>query len=143
MNILFYNWHSNSEEDLCETFEFLGHYYTRFSHSIKDYENDSEFWEDCKQVLQTDNYDCIFSFDYFPILSNIAEKEGILYISWIYDCPHSTLYSDAIYNECNRIFFFDKEQYLYFKAKGLKIGFYMPLAVNVKRLDKQLGTDIM
>lgn len=139
MNVFLYSWNCNSEEDFCESLNNLGYKYTKFAYPIKDYEADSEFLEKCIGEIRKASYDCIFSFDYFPLLSDAAEKEGILYFSWVYDCPHYTLYSEKLYNKCNRIFFFDRVQYLEFKQRGLDNGFYLPLAVNVNRLDKLLG----
>lgn len=142
MNIFLYSWNCNSEEDFCESLQKLGHIYTKFACPVQDYEEDSAFIENCINELRKKSYDCIFSFDYFPVISETAKREKILYISWVYDCPHYTLYSKKVYYKYNRIFFFDKMQYLEFKQNGLENGFYLPLAVNTGRLETYLGDNI-
>ena len=41
-------------------------------------------------------YDVVFTFNYFPVISNNCQKHGITYVSWVYDCPHVNLYSYLI-----------------------------------------------
>ncbi len=142
MKILYYDWNSNSNADICQAFSELGFYYEIWKHPIKNYENDEIFSNNLYNELDNGSYDCIFSFDYIPLLSYAAQKYGILYCSWIYDCPQLTLFSDSVYNECNRIFFFDREQCNYFIRKGVKNAFHLPLAVNVNKLNNMLGTDL-
>lgn len=60
----------------------------------------------------------------------------------MYDCPHYTLYSDELFNLCNRVYFFDKSQLEYFQSRGLKNGFHQPLAVNIERLEHRLGNEL-
>lgn len=142
MKILYYDWNSNSNADICQNFSELGFSYSIWQHSLNNYEKDEPFLSDLYNELDGGLYDCIFSFDYVPLLSYAAQKHGILYYSWIYDCPHLTLFSDSVYNECNRIFFFDREQCHYFTSRGVKNVFHLPLAVNVSKLDNMLGNDL-
>lgn len=60
--------------------------------SLENYESDESFLNSLREQLYAGNYDCIFSFDYIPLLSYGAQKCGILYYSWIYDCPQFTLF---------------------------------------------------
>ncbi len=142
MKILYYDWNSNSNVDICQAFSELGFYYETWKHPIKNYENDEIFLNNLYDELDNGSYYCIFSFDYIPLLSYAAQKYGILYYSWIYDCPQLTLFSGSVYNECNRIFFFDREQCHYFIRRGVENAFHLPLAVNVNKLDNMLGTDL-
>jgi spore maturation protein CgeB len=139
MNILYYDWDSSSNNDLLESFTNLGIDCTSISHVLHDYEKDDEFYTYVLKILEQNVYDCIFSFDYIPILSLIAEEKSIPYISWIYDCPHDTLYSDTIKNDSSYIFAFDREQVKRLSDRGAKHVFHMPLAVNMMRLDRKLG----
>ena len=133
MRILYYDWHSNSTADICQGFEALGFSYDIWHHELSNYEHDEIFQKDLCNRLKSNVYDCIFSFDYIPLLSYVAMQCGILYYSWIYDCPQLTLFSDSVYNDCNRIFCFDRQQCLYLADRGVKHVFHLPLAVNVNK----------
>lgn len=133
MKILYYNWGSNSNIDICQTFTNLNIEYDMWQHELSNYEHDVRFSENLQKKLEEKEYDCIFSFDYIPLLSYAAKKRGILYYAWIYDCPQFTLFSDSVYNSCNRIFFFDRVQYQYFVNRGVGNAFHLPLAVNVNK----------
>lgn len=142
MKILYYDWGSNSSKDICEAFNRLGIEYESFSYSIHNYETDDEFSKYVKHILSKKQFDCIFSFDYIPIIAYIAQECKMLYYSWIYDCPHNTLYSKSVYSKYNRIFFFDREQCKYFHARGVVNAFHMPLAVNVNKFNALLGENL-
>jgi spore maturation protein CgeB len=142
MNILYYDWNScNSWEDVISTFFDLGYDCTKFSHAIKDkkWENDEVFCEFVTGILEKEEFQYIFSFDYFPVISKVAQQKQIIYISWIFDSPHLTLLSETIYNSCNRIFCFDRKQFIELKEKGIEHAYHMVLGVNNVRLDRQLG----
>jgi spore maturation protein CgeB len=87
------------------------------------------------EVLRRDVPDFVFSFNYFPLVSNVCKKEDIKYVSWIYDSPYVMLYSYTVINPCNVIYVFDKELYLEFSRAGIKTVHYLPMAANVERLD--------
>lgn len=85
--------------------------------------------------MHQENPDIVFSFDYFPVISGACQKENIRYISWVYDSPYLLLYSHTILNPCNTVYVFDKEVYMEFHNAGINTIRYLPLAVNIKRLD--------
>lgn len=70
------------------------------------------------------------------MISKVCQEADILYVSWIYDSPHITLYSPWVRNSCNLIFSFDKVQSQELKQLGVTNVFHLPLAVNVPRLDQ-------
>ena len=45
------------------------------------------------------------------------------------------MYHVSVFNDCNYIFTFDKTNYLEFKEMGVKHIWYLPLAVDVDRID--------
>lgn len=49
----------------------------------------------------------LFSFNYYPLASTVANREKVLYVSWVYDNPQSALYSYTMINAYNRVFLFD------------------------------------
>lgn len=140
MTILYYTWFENSEHDIYETFKALGHSISRIHLSLDNYNNDDNFFCEFQKVLRSDSYDCIFTFNFFPIISDIAETNQIPYICWIYDNPHYTLYSKSVKNTYNYIFSFDYNQYLQLQAEKLPHNYHMPLAVNTTRLNSMLGS---
>ncbi len=134
MNILYYSWNENSAEDITSYWETAGYRYTRISHTLKNYDDDGDFERQIGEFLTRTAYDLIFTFDYFPVLSKIADSFNIPYAAWIYDCPHLTLYSMRITSAKTYLFLFDKEMCRTLESLGAKHVFYLPLAVNVRRL---------
>ena len=55
----------------------------------------------------------------------------------MYDSPQVLLYSYMLTNPCNKVYIFDKAMYEDFKKSGISTVYYMPLAVNQRRLSKQ------
>lgn len=141
LNILYYNWYENSEYDFCNTMVTLGHTVAKINYQIKDFEKDESFSAYLLNLITSYQFDCIFTFNYFPIISKTAEEHRIKYVSWIYDNPHFTLYSATISNTCNYIFAFDHTITNDLKQRGALHAFHMPLAVNTKRLGQLLGTN--
>ncbi len=139
MNILYYYWNENSKEDCAESMERLGHKVKIRSQKMTGYSNDASFSEALKKEIHSCSYDCIFSFDYFPLLSIGAQEAGIPYISWVYDCPHYTLQSETLGNSCNRVYVFDYALSEIYRSQGFETVEYMPLPVNTFRLDKKLS----
>lgn len=137
MKILLYRWNVFNQEDIKEAFENLGHYVTEaenISFSKKDDENVMKELE-----LMFIGYDAVFSVNYFIEVSNVCQKLSIKYISWTVDSPMLSMYDMSVYNECNYCFVFDRACYCSFKAMGVKNIWYLPLAVNAKRLSRQLA----
>ena len=89
------------------------------------------------------SYDFVFSFNYFPILSNCCMKHHLKYISYVYDSPLVTLYSYTLINSCNYVFLFDKATYLKFHNAGIPTVYYLPLAANVSRLSAMKCPDAL
>lgn len=142
MNILQYQW-SNSCPDLEEILRSFPKV-NLFSDniSIDDYDNDTIFMEYWEGLIEKNDIDVCISFDFFPVISKVCEIKSVIYISWIYDSPHTTLYSKTLYNNCNYVFSFDKMQVNEFQARGISQIYHQPLAVNINRLDNLLKTSV-
>ncbi len=139
MRILYYTWLENSSEDMAETFIFLGHKLIKCRIPFQDYEQDESFTSQLSELVSKYACDCIFTFNFFPLLAKIAEKFQIKYISWVYDCPHWTLYSPAVRSAYNYIFVFDYAQFLRLKAFEIPHLYHFPLAVNTRRICEAMG----
>ena len=140
MKIFYYFWNENSKDDCVESMERLGHTVTVWEHPVKNYAEDPEFSSSINAELDKCSYDCIFSFNYFPLLSEAALKYGIPYYSWVYDSPHHTLESVTLGNECNHVYIFDYALAELYRSKGFDTVDYMPLGVNIVRLDNLISS---
>lgn len=137
MRILFYMWDAVTEADAAEYMRQLGISVITLSKKIQSYNEDDELRKIVDEICRTNNFEYIFSFNYFPLLSKIAMEKGIGYIAWVYDSPHITLNSKTIINDCNFIFHFDYYEYSRMKKMGITNVFYLPMAVNADRLSRQ------
>lgn len=135
MKILFIEWASFGNEDMKEAFRKEGHILVCFPFSNKDSRRDEVVEAELSTALHREVPDVVFSFNYFPVISNVCKKNNIRYISWIYDSPYVMLYSYTTINPCNTIYVFDKELYLEFHRAGIKTVHYLPMAANTERLD--------
>lgn len=138
MKILYYTWDENSRDDMLETLKILGHKTILCNTPCKDYEQDEGVISSLRKIIQEQAVDAIFSFDFFPVIARVAEQSRIKYISWIYDCPHWTMYSPAVKSEYNYIFVFDLLQYQQLESFGVPHCYHFPLAVNTTRLGRML-----
>lgn len=135
MNILVFEHKNFGIEDLKESCKNLGHSVKVISTDLILERFCEEFDHLFEQEISTVHYDFVFTFNYSVVISQNCNRHGIKYVSWIYDSPLVSLYSYTITNPCNYIFLFDSAQYLELKNGGINTVYYMPLAVNVKRLD--------
>lgn len=136
MKILFIQWGVFGTMDMEEAFMAEGHMVVRFPFSKdQDVVYNFEVEKELTSVLHKEVPDVVFSFDFFPVISAVCEKEDIRYISWVFDDPWVFLYSDMAANPCNCIYVFDQKLCKDFHEKGIFTVHYMPLAVNTGRLD--------
>ena len=142
MKIMYYCWDEITEFDILDAFNRKGYTVEVDKTPITDKLNDINFAEAFLAKLENNNFDCIFSFNFYPIISKVANAIGIKYISWCYDSPCMTLYTEAVFNSCNYIFVFDNASVLRLKSMGVENVFHMPLAVNTHKLNLLLKSDI-
>lgn len=136
MKVLFIEWASFGNEDIKEAFTAEGHTVICFPFSNRDGRQDAETRSALSAVLHKETPDIVFSFNFFPVISQVCNKEAIRYISWIYDSPYVMLYSYTTVNPCNEIYVFDRELYTEFHNAGIRTVRYMPMAANTARLDR-------
>ena len=60
------------------------------------------------EELQANLYDVVFSYIFIPEVSDICMKYSIKYISYTFDSPLVPAFSNAIKNDCNLTYIFDK-----------------------------------
>lgn len=135
MKILYLDSPAFAKEDMIEAFTECNFTCVPFFHPSYNQRNDADYTKAFEEAVSKDDYAFVFSFNYFPILSNCCKKHNLKYISYVYDSPLVSLYSCTLINPCNYVFLFDKTTYFYFKNAGINTVYYLPLAANVKRLD--------
>lgn len=104
----------------------------------KDKLRDPGLIEVLKYKFQNENYDCVFTFNFWPVISKVANEFGVKYVSWSFDSPCSTMHTEAIKNSCNYVFPFDKVEAMKLLGYGAKNVFHMPLGVNMEKLNRIL-----
>lgn len=132
MKILFYRYGSICEPDIIDALMELGHTVTQITEEI--YNKDLSFGDSARLVSQSlinHPQDCVFTINFFPIVSDVCNILKIPYISWIVDSPVMELFTKSIQNPCNRVFLFDKELYREISVLNPNCIFHFPLAVNI------------
>ncbi|WP_075721662.1 CgeB family protein [Roseburia sp. 499] len=133
MKILFYRYGSICEPDIIEGFEELGHTVSQITEEITN--KNLVFGDSARIVsnyLMEHPHDCVFTINFFPIISDVCNIFKIPYICWTVDSPVMELFAKPIQNPCNRIFLFDRAQYNEIAPLNPGHVFHFPLAVNVK-----------
>lgn len=147
MRILYYTWDEIIKTDVTEAFTKLGCEVRLFNYKLKSFIKDSQFLErmefEINEAIKSDRgYDFIFSCNFIPLISKIALRNKIPYVSWIYDSPCMTMYSEMIFNPYNYMFHFDSSETDRIRKLGVSNIYHLPLAVNADRVDsviKQAG----
>ena len=134
MRILFFDSPAFAKQDMIDAFTAQQISCDLFFHEAYQERQNSEFNTAFDIAVEQASYDFVFSFNYFPILSNCCQRHHIKYISYVYDSPFVALFSCTLINPCNYVFLFDKSTYEYFRKEGIPTVYYMPLAANVQRL---------
>ena len=138
MHILYYSWQENTTSDFLFSMQALGHQVSPCMHELSYYFCGG-VKSDIRDQLQAQTYDAVFTFNFFPLISDMAESLHIPYICWVFDCPHYTLYSNSMRNSCNYLFLFDRDMCQSVIRRGARHAFHLPLAVNTARLKEQLA----
>ena len=108
MKILFLDSPSYGKEDICEAYTTLGYEVVFFNHPMLYEYNNREFNLYFDELISQNSYLFVFSFNFFPSISAGCQRNGLKYLSFVYDSPQVALYSYTVINPCNYIFLFDK-----------------------------------
>lgn len=140
MKVLYCYWGENSAYDTIINLGKVTDDSDYLLKTVKEYLNGS-VEEELEEKI-TDDIDVVFSYDFFPVISRVCNRKDKVYLSWVYDWPHLTMYQREIYNKCNRIYLFEKDGITSLNKLGVSNVRYMPLVVDTERLDIMLGDDI-
>lgn len=138
MNILFLEWDSFAHEYVVEEFRRADCKVNMFSWPFgsENMRNNESLSQRLLKELKENEYDFVFSFNFFPVAAKACNECGIKYVSWIYDTPYLLLYSKYTMLDTNYIYFFDKSLCYEFNKRGIKHAFYLPMAAPVETYDK-------
>lgn len=133
MEILFYRYNSICEPDILQVFSGFG--ITVHSEEMEMTDKSITPKQCAAKVtewLTNHTLAFVFSVNFFPAISYTCNHFKVPYVCWSVDSPVPELFSNALKNEWNRIFLFDKAQYQFFHPLNPERIFYLPLATNVK-----------
>lgn len=137
MNILFYRYGSICEPDIISAFQELGHTVAEITDEITNKGlSAQESIRIVSDYLMAHPADCVFSINFFPVLSEVCNIFKLRYLCWIVDSPVMELYATSIKNPYNRVFLFDYVLYQEFSPLNPDCIFHIPLATNVKAKDE-------
>ncbi len=88
----------------------------------------------CK-TLEENGFDAVYTTNFFPVVAKICHKYAIKYLSWYYDTPPMMKPGAELAYPTNRLFFFNEKDYRDYRSAGVDNVFFLPLAVNTKRID--------
>lgn len=139
MKVLLYDWSQKHgclySRDIHETFQTMGIQFDSFQFDFENQEITEleAFFENTDVAV----YDCLFSINYFPELSNLCYRYDLKYISWGYDCPFNVRnIEQTLGNPCNYVFCFDRIQAETYQKQGFDTVYHLPLGINVSRYKK-------
>ena len=138
MNILFLDWPCFGRTDFLNFFSERHDSVTLFSHADYELRKSDSFLAALYSVLENQQFDFCFSYNFFPLMATACYKCNIKYISFVYDSPQVKLYSYTVTYPTNYIFLFDSSLITQFQKEGLSTFYYMPLPVNADRIHSLL-----
>ena len=134
MEILIYRYNSICEPDIIQVFETFGITVHQEKMEITDKSiTPAQCAMKVTEWILSHKLSFVFSINFYPAISYTCNRFKIPYVCWSVDSPVAELFSNALKNEWNRIFLFDRAQYEFFHPYNPEHIYYLPLATNVKR----------
>lgn len=136
MKIILCAWGSICEPGMITAIKNLGHQLDIFDKPYSDINYDKNYFlELANHIGKSTDADCVLSINYMPIVSRACKPYKIPYLSLTADCPCSTLYSNTLAYEHNKVFLFDKLQAEKFKPINPDNIHHLPLATDLNLWD--------
>ena len=128
LRLLYYQTEYPANLVCLEAFQALGCAVKAFACPLANKEQEEVFRPMICQLVHAQKAEAIFSFGYFPALSDVCEKEGILYLAYCAKAPCLEMFSRNIGNTCNYFFVADSALAGEFPLRGARKVYYLPLA---------------
>ena len=142
MKILLYHWDSYYERDIQEILKDAGITFDTFSWTFQNKNVDDAFLSYIKGNIDLKQYTLLFSVNYWPLLSEICQKDNIPYVAWCYDNPLNVRDTQkTLGNGVNHVYCFDRIQTENYQRQGFQTVYHLPLGINSKRLSKISPSD--
>lgn len=139
MRIIYVEWNCFGGTDLLAALRRLGHEVSVIALSDRArVEYDAELSDKLVKLIESVRAELVISFNYYPSISDGCMRAGTRYFSWIYDSPYVKAYDASIVNNVNYIGTFDSFMADELNKSGVATIHYMPLAVNVVRIEQLL-----
>ena len=135
MKITYIDYNMYGKKDIISAFRQLGHEVACCTIPVDCGEDNAVIRPRLESYLREQKIDLAFTSNYYPVVSEVCEMLHVPYISWSYDSPLVSLYDRTITNSCNYVFTFEKDECEALWNRGIDTVYYMPLAVNSRRLD--------
>lgn len=136
MNFLILQYTTLGYPDLISSIQRLGHLVSVISYMPNSFEEDPKLEEYLTNRFTKETFDAVISFDYFQVVAKVCFAFHTKYISWVWDSPMLTLYSETTHFPTNYIFLFDQNLLEHMKSLGVNTVYHMELAVNTERLSQ-------
>lgn len=141
MKILFYRYNSICEPDYIDAFSKLGVSVVEDRDGMKKDLSIEQEYQNLGNMISEHKPMFVFSINFFPFLSILCDRLNIVYVAESVDCPVFEIFDVVIRNKINRLFLFDKMQYLSVKDENPEGIFYLPLGSATERTQALLGND--
>ncbi len=146
MNIIFHRYNSICEPDYIRAFQSLGITVIEDKEEMEDkFIPMNRRVETLGRLVLENKPLFVFTINFFPYISMICQRLGVLYVCVSVDCPVVEIFSDQICNSCNRVFLFDYQQYQSIAEANPGHIFHLPLGADEERvtrtLTEELGAD--
>ena len=137
MKILYLDYPAIGGETIKKTFKKLGHEVVcfEFPHDSAEVRNGEELGVRIAEAILQADADLVFSFNFYPVAATAVHACRRKYVSWVYDCPTSLLYSMAVFFPENYIFHFDSHEVEKLRSEGVEHVWYLSLASYVDEYD--------
>lgn len=138
--VLIFEWNSITHKESITAFEALGFECHTYKTPYNSWTYDEDFLDQVNRHLDLNSFDMVFSVNYFAMVAEACYTHETPYVAWCYDSP--TYIGDLRYLKypTNHVFLFDSMETDEYISRGCTNVHYMPLAVNVERLDNIVCT---
>ena len=134
MSILFIGTYSYLRWGIEETLKKLNIQYDVCDYDFSDLEKDDKFCELLDKKMLIEKYELVFSVNFFPLVSIVCMSRQVKYYSWVHDNPLHIRNQELLLNDCNEMFFSDRQQAAEYAAVGVN-AHHLPPAVSTMVFD--------
>ena len=138
MKILFIRNNSFMRYGIEEAFKKLNIEYDVLDYNLADEEDNERFCSLLDEKLGTGAYDVVFSADFISAVSAVCMDRQVKYYSWVCDSLLSVDDLTPLLNDCNEVFFFDRQQAAGYAAAGVN-AHHLPLATSTELFDRVIN----